>query len=73
MKNIAILGSTGSIGKNALDVARNFPCEFKIVGLTARSDIDTLYAQVKEFKPKFICVSDSGAALKLKATPSTGA
>ena len=67
MKNIAILGSTGSIGKNALDVARNFPGEFKVVGLTAKSDVDTLYAQVREFKPKFICVSDSGAALKLKA------
>ena len=67
MKNIALLGSTGSIGKNALDVARNFPDEFKIVGLTAKSDVDTLYAQVKEFKPKFICVDDSCAALKLKA------
>ena len=67
MKNIALLGSTGSIGKNTLDVVRNFPDEFKIVGLTAKSNIDTLYAQVKEFKPKFICVNDSGAALKLKA------
>ena len=72
MKNIALLGSTGSIGKNALDVARSFPGEFKVIALTAKSDIDTLYAQAREFKPKFICVDDAQAALKLKAKLGKG-
>ena len=66
MKNIAILGSTGSIGKNALETAGGFSDEFKIVGLAANTDIDTLYKQIKIFKPLFVCVSDNLAASKLK-------
>ena len=66
MKNIAILGSTGSIGQAALEVVRHFPGRFRIVGLSANSDIDTLYKQIKEFRPKSICVSDEEAAGRLK-------
>ncbi|MGA2774529.1 MAG: 1-deoxy-D-xylulose-5-phosphate reductoisomerase [Candidatus Omnitrophota bacterium] len=67
MKNIAILGSTGSIGRNALEVIRNFRSEFKVTALSANSDVDALYKQAKEFKPKFICVSDNSAAVKLSS------
>ena len=42
MKHIAILGSTGSIGKNALSVVDTHPDEFKVVGLAANRDVDTL-------------------------------
>ncbi len=66
MKNIAIFGSTGSIGKNTLSVARRFSDKFKVIGLSTNSDIKTLYAQIREFRPLFVCVRDKVAALKLK-------
>ncbi len=67
MKNICILGSTGSIGQNALEVIRRFPREFRVAGLSANSNIGILEGQIKEFKPFFVCVSDLGAAKKLKS------
>jgi len=65
MKKIAILGSTGSIGKNTLDVIRHHPDNFKAVGLSVCSDIGTLDKQIKEFKPYFVCVKDKEAGFKL--------
>jgi 1-deoxy-D-xylulose-5-phosphate reductoisomerase len=53
MKKILILGSTGSIGKQTLDVIRNSPGKFKIIGLTCNANIDLLKEQIQEFKPKF--------------------
>ncbi|MDI6758357.1 MAG: 1-deoxy-D-xylulose-5-phosphate reductoisomerase [Candidatus Omnitrophota bacterium] len=67
MKNITILGSTGSIGQNALEAIRRFPGEFHLVGLSANSNISILERQIKEFKPFFVCVSDLEAARKLKS------
>ena len=52
MKGIAILGSTGSIGTQTLDIVRSFPESFKVVGLAARQSINLLESQVKEFDPK---------------------
>lgn len=66
MKNIAILGSTGSIGKNALEVARHFPDKFRIVGLSANSNAELLYKQIKEFHPLFCCMICAGEARELK-------
>ncbi len=66
MKNIAIFGSTGSIGKNTLSVARRFPKQFNVLGLSANSDIETLSTQIREFRPLFVCVRDKDAALRLK-------
>lgn len=66
MKNIAILGSTGSIGKNTLSVARMFPDRFRVIGLSTNSDTKALHAQIREFHPLFVCVKDKEAALKLK-------
>ncbi len=57
MKNIVILGSTGSIGKNALEIVRRFPDEFNIVGLSANKNIELLLKQIEEFKPQFICIT----------------
>ena len=62
MKNLAILGSSGSIGKNALWVASRFPEEFRIFGLSVHSDIETLDEQVKKYSPQIACISDSEAA-----------
>lgn len=66
MKRIAILGSTGSIGTNALEVVRQLPRKFTVVALSTNSNIGILYEQIKEFKPKSICVRNIEAARELK-------
>ncbi|MFA5145426.1 MAG: 1-deoxy-D-xylulose-5-phosphate reductoisomerase [Candidatus Omnitrophota bacterium] len=73
MKRIAILGSTGSIGVNALKVIRHFPDRFQVTGLSTNSSIDILYEQIKEFRPLFVCVGDAKAGRELKGRlkPST--
>ncbi len=53
-KGLAILGSTGSIGTQTLDVVRTFPNDFRVVGLAARRSLDLLEAQIIEFQPKLI-------------------
>ena len=54
MKNLVILGSTGSIGRQTLDIVRSFPKEFKVIGLAAGNNTELLRQQVHEFKPKHI-------------------
>jgi 1-deoxy-D-xylulose-5-phosphate reductoisomerase len=65
MKKILILGSTGSIGVNALNVIRKFPDRFSVAGLTANSNISVLSEQVKEFKPQFVVIKDKSKAKEL--------
>ncbi len=67
MKRIAILGSTGSIGRNSLEVIKSFPDKFCAVGLSTNSNIDILYQQIKELHPAFVCVRDKDAAVKLES------
>ncbi len=66
MKRIAIIGSTGSIGVNALDVVRQMPGEFEVVALAAHSNVELLSRQAKSFKPKAVSLFDKAAAAKLK-------
>ncbi len=54
MKRIAVLGSTGSIGRNTLEVIRKFPDKFQVVALSAHSNTGLLSAQSREFKPDLI-------------------
>jgi 1-deoxy-D-xylulose-5-phosphate reductoisomerase len=68
MKNIAVLGSSGSIGESTLEVVRSLPQQFKIVALSVNSDIVKLKQQIKEFQPKLVCVADPRAAVKLRAS-----
>ncbi len=63
MKRIAVLGSTGSIGKNTLAVARKFPDKFKVVALSANSNTELLKTQAREFRPEFVCITDEAKAL----------
>ncbi len=59
-KRIAILGSTGSVGSQTLDVLRQFPDDFEIVGLSAGVNVDRLKKQVDEFRPRyFSCIDES--------------
>lgn len=66
MKKIAILGSSGSIGIQTLNVVRMHPDEFEIIALCVNKDIDTLRKQINEFHPKFAGISDENAYLKSK-------
>lgn len=67
MKSIIILGSTGSIGTNTLDIVRRFPEDFRVVGLTAGGNIEKLEAQIRSFKPQFVAVSSETSAALLRA------
>lgn len=58
MRRLSILGSTGSIGKQTLEVCRKAPADFTVEGLSCGSDINTLYEQIKEFSPKAVAVSN---------------
>ena len=57
-KRIAILGSTGSIGTQALDVIRQHPDNFEVEVLTANNNIDLLIKQAKEFQPNTIVIGN---------------
>ena len=56
MKKIGILGSTGSVGKQAINVIENNLDKFEIVFLTAHSNFELLLEQAKKFNPDFICI-----------------
>lgn len=66
MKHIAILGSTGSIGKNALSVVDTHVDEFKVVGLAANRDIDTLEQQIRRYRPALVALNEPTAACQLR-------
>ena len=66
IKHVTILGSTGSIGVNTLDVIRAHPDRFKVVALTAGKQIDRLAQQCAEFKPAIAVVADADGAARLK-------
>ncbi|MBF8278241.1 MAG: dxr [Candidatus Brocadiaceae bacterium] len=66
MKNIVVLGSTGSIGKNTLEVARNLKDKFRVIGLSSNSRWELLAEQVEEFKPTYVALNDSQLGEKLK-------
>jgi len=65
-KGIAILGATGSVGTQALDVIRAFPDVFEAVVLTCGSNGDLLIKQALEFKPKSVVVTDPGQYNKVR-------
>lgn len=66
MKKIAILGSTGSIGTQTLDVVREHSDELQVVALAAGSNKERLKKQIKEFHPKLVSLSDEKKAQELK-------
>lgn len=66
MKKLAILGSTGSIGRQALDLVSRHPDRFQVLGLVAGRNIDLLEQQIEKFRPRVVSVWDEGEALSLK-------
>lgn len=65
MRNIAILGSTGSIGTQTLEIVRENN-DLNVVSIAAKSSINKLEEQVREFKPDIVCVYDEKAASQFK-------
>jgi 1-deoxy-D-xylulose-5-phosphate reductoisomerase len=65
MKTLTVLGSTGSIGCNVLDVVRSFPDRYRVAGLAAGKNIEKLAGQVLEFNPELISVADPENATRL--------
>src|SRR5437764_1348139 len=57
-KRIAILGSTGSIGRQTLDVVARFPDRLEVVALTAQRDAKALLAQAEQFRPQWLALTD---------------
>ncbi|OGW60839.1 MAG: 1-deoxy-D-xylulose-5-phosphate reductoisomerase [Nitrospirae bacterium RIFCSPLOW2_12_42_9] len=66
MKNISILGSTGSIGCSTLDVISRFPERFKVVGLSACENIDRLEQQIRRYKPSVVSLTNEKHASVLR-------
>ncbi|MCS5668718.1 MAG: 1-deoxy-D-xylulose-5-phosphate reductoisomerase [Dehalococcoidia bacterium] len=71
MKRIVVLGSTGSIGRQTLDIVRSFPEDFEVVGLAGGNNIELLKEQVEEFKPKHVwCINPPvGSFQGMECTP----
>ncbi len=70
MKNIVVLGSTGSIGTQTLDVVRNNPKGYNILGISCKSSIKLMEEQIREFKPKLVAVQNYSLAKELKGRVS---
>lgn len=68
MKKLIILGSTGTIGKQCLDIVAAFPQAFKVIGLACQSSISVLSAQCQKYHPKAVCISDPEAAKNFSAS-----
>lgn len=66
MQNIVILGSTGSIGESALKLLKDFPREFKVLGLSTRANVELLAKQVKLFNPEYVSINDLAAVVRFK-------
>ena len=65
MKDLIILGSTGSIGTQALDTVRQYPEKLNVLGLCCDKNVELLQKQIDEFTPKYVAVRDKEAAEKL--------
>ena len=66
MRSLVILGSTGSVGTQALDVVRRNPDRFRVVGLSAGTNQELLVGQVREFLPPYVALADEEAASDLR-------
>lgn len=67
MQNLTVLGSTGSIGVSTLDVVRRHPGRYRAFALCAHSQVDKLYEQCLEFRPRFAVLRDAALAADLQA------
>jgi 1-deoxy-D-xylulose-5-phosphate reductoisomerase len=66
MKRITLLGSTGSIGTQTLDIVAEYPEKFQIVGMTAGGNIDLLAQQIRQFRPEIVAIANQNKIADLK-------
>jgi len=66
VKGIAVLGATGSVGVNTLDVAARHPDRYRVVALGAHRNVDGLFRQIQEFRPAMAALTDPAAARVLE-------
>jgi len=66
MRSLLLLGSTGSIGRQTLELLREQPGLHQVVGLAARRSADLLFRQVEEFRPRFVALAEEAAAEALR-------
>src|SRR5262245_33450438 len=66
MKTLLLLGSTGSIGRQTLDLVRGSPRDFRVLGLSAARSWETLRDQAREFRPALVAIADAAAAERLR-------
>ena len=71
-KRVAILGSTGSIGIQTMDVISKFPDNFEVVALTANKNLSLLLKQIKDFRPEYVSIGDEYQNKLLKELKSEG-
>ncbi|MEM9512835.1 MAG: 1-deoxy-D-xylulose-5-phosphate reductoisomerase, partial [Cyanobacteria bacterium P01_E01_bin.48] len=67
MKAITLLGSTGSIGTQTLDLVAQYPDRFRVVGLTANGNVELLAEQVRQFQPEIVAIAKPEKLAELKA------
>lgn len=66
MKKLVILGSTGNIGKQVMEVVDKYPKKLSVVGLSANSNVNLLLKQIRKYKPKAVAVTDEEEAEKMR-------
>lgn len=67
MKRLTILGSTGSIGTQTLEIVRDYSDRLEVVAISANSQVELMESQIREFRPKYACMCDEKAAAELKS------
>jgi 1-deoxy-D-xylulose-5-phosphate reductoisomerase len=72
VRSIAIIGSTGSIGRQALDVVRANPQRFRVAALAAGSNVERLAQQANEFRPDLVCIGSAALAADLRSMLAYG-
>src|SRR5262245_17864621 len=72
MKNLLLLGSTGSIGRQTLDLVRRAPQDFRVLGLSAARSWELLLSQAREFRPALVALADEAAGERLSAALPAG-
>ncbi|WP_013324581.1 1-deoxy-D-xylulose-5-phosphate reductoisomerase [Gloeothece verrucosa] len=71
MKKISVLGSTGSIGTQTLDIVAQYPDQFQVVGLAAGNNVELLSAQVHQFRPQIVAICNTAHVSALKEALSS--
>ena len=72
IRRLVILGSTGSIGRSALDVVAKNSSRIELLGLCAHSNVELLCSQIEKFRPKYVALTDNRAYEKFKTLPQSG-